>query len=224
MKSRFQRAGAGAKKAPRGRGRAGAALLCACAMLAAAAAVAAATAGEAYALPAAALSGRVHGAEAQEGGGFLFTLGVSVSESAEAYCAIDFNVVSSDYERLHILDLAASPDEKLFEISFAEDFGTAYHKGRVDEATGEIDYLIGIFDQNSQNGIKDAMEICGITFVYEGGAPQTVRLENLQLVYFDADGTVRSEKKGETAVIEISEEALLADAAAGAGAESGDGA
>jgi hypothetical protein len=224
LKTGHQMGAASTKKARRWRGGARAAAIGACAALSLATAGALGEA--ACAIPAAALSGRVAGAEMQEDGGFRFTLGVSVSESADAYCAMDFNVVSSDHARLHILDLAAEPDEKLFEISFAEDFGTAYHKGRVDEATGEIDYLVGIFDQSSQNGIKDAMDVCGITFVYEGGEPQTIRLENLQLVYFDAEGAVRSEKRGDAAVIEISEDALLAAAAGGAGegAESGGGA
>lgn len=127
-----------------------------------------------------------------DGDGMLFTLSVAMGAPSEPYASLDFNLVCSDNEMLAIVDNSEQGDRSNLDISFPPAHGSAYHKGRIDELTGAISYLIGIFSPVGGNAITDETEVCTVKLRYTGDEPQTLSLAGLKLVYKDAEGNITS--------------------------------
>jgi hypothetical protein len=128
-----------------------------------------------------------------EGGALHFNLNVDVGTPTETYSSLDFSLVSAEPEHLYIEKDPENDSEKNLKITFPEQYGNAYHKGRLDD-NGAMRHLIGIFSQSGQNDIDSETEICSISMVYDGDAPVLLSLEGLQLVYIDDGGAVSSAK------------------------------
>ncbi|MDR2671363.1 MAG: hypothetical protein LBC26_06560 [Oscillospiraceae bacterium] len=128
--------------------------------------------------------------ESGESGDIIVTVDIAVGAPTEPYASLDFNLVSSDYEHLRILDL--DDDEKVtaLDIMFTPDYGQAYHRGRVDEETGGYRYLMGIYAQTGGNLIAGATDVCTVRLRYRGEETQTLQLRDVKLIYIDDTGGV----------------------------------
>lgn len=123
-------------------------------------------------------------------GSQTITMYISVSAPTEPYASMDFNLVSSSAEHLSIVDKSAAGDRSDLDITFTSDYGGAYHKGRIDEATGAISYLIGIFSTEGGNPITEETDICTVKLRYSGQVPQTVAVTDMKLVYKNEAGEI----------------------------------
>ena len=126
-----------------------------------------------------------------------FTMQIDVSAPSEPYASLDFNLVSSNSESLQIIDNSEAGDRSDLDIEFTPNFSGAYHKGRIDETSGAISYLIGIFSMEGGNKVTEGTNICSIRFRYTGEAEEQISLDNLKLVYKNTDGAIESVNHGE---------------------------
>ena len=126
------------------------------------------------------------------GDGLEFTLNIDISEPSEPYSSLDFNLVSSDYECLAIVDNSQSGDRSDLDITFAPGYGNAYHKGRIDDASNAVSYLLGVFSSSGGNAITGETNICGIRMHYTGQAAQELSIRDLKLIYKTSDGLIDS--------------------------------
>jgi hypothetical protein len=138
-----------------------------------------------------------------DGGDIIVTAEIAVGAPSESYASLDFNLVSSDYERLQIVDLNDSEEVTELDVAFAPGYGHAIHKGRPDGDTGGYRYLIGIFSQTGGNLIDGATDICSVKLRYSGEEPQTLLVRDMKLVYVDEAGGVGSAPVGDPAVLTI---------------------
>jgi hypothetical protein len=155
-------------------------------------AMAALAAAPAYAAPDAGLRADITDVT-KEGGELRFNLNIAAEAPTENYSSLDFSLVSDDPEHLYIDKDPEGDSEKNLLIAFPDTYGSAYHKGRLDDS-GAMRHLIGIFSQSGQNDIGEETEICSVSMVYSGDGPATLSLEGLQLVYIDEDNAVQSVK------------------------------
>jgi len=121
-----------------------------------------------------------------------FTLSISLSRATQPYSSLDFNLVSSDYHNLTITNNNPDGSEDDLAISFVSGYGSAYHKGRVVEDSGEISYLIGIFSTSGGNTIIDETDICSVRLRYSGITPQHLSIRDLRLIYKTPAGLIDS--------------------------------
>ena len=143
----------------------------------------------AAATPAADLSMQIADWE-QVGDAVEFNVVIDIGTPSEPYASLDFSIVSSNEERLHIVDLSEIRDKSKLAFDFSPDYGGVYHKGRIDEADGSVSYLVGLFSQTSGNNIMDETNICSVKLRYSGDLEQELSLENLKLVYKNPDGEI----------------------------------
>ncbi|MDR0818602.1 MAG: hypothetical protein LBN43_03400 [Oscillospiraceae bacterium] len=127
-----------------------------------------------------------------DGNDIIVTVDIAVTSPTEPYASLDFNLVSSDYEHLAILDLDDDEEVTELDIAFAPDYGQAYHSGRFDDETSGYRYLIGIYSQSSGNQITEATEVCSVRLRYSGDITQTLLIRDMKLVYIDDVGGVAS--------------------------------
>jgi hypothetical protein len=154
--------------------------------------MAALAAAPAYAAPDAGIRADISDIK-EEGGELRFSLNIAAEAPTENYSSLDFSLVSADPEHLYIDKDPEGDSEKNLRIAFPDAYGSAYHKGRLDE-DGAMRHLIGIFSQSGQNDIGEETEICSVSMVYSGDGPATLSLEGLQLVYIDENNEVQSVK------------------------------
>ena len=126
----------------------------------------------------------------REGDDVILTVDISIGSSAEPYASLDFNLVSSDSEQLSVAKKNSDGDADALDISFVPEYGGAYHKGRIDDASGEIRYLVGVYAQSSGNIISDATNLCTVKLRYSGEEMQTLSIEDMRLVYKNASGEI----------------------------------
>ena len=119
-----------------------------------------------------------------------FNVIIDVGKPSEPYASMDFSIVSSNEEHLHIVDLSANGDKSSLAFEFAPEYGGVYHKGRIDELNGSVSYLVGFFSQSSGNNIADETSICSVRFRYTGDSEEEISLENLKLVYKNPEGEI----------------------------------
>ena len=156
-----------------------------------------------------------------------FTVNIGISKPSEPYASLDFSIVSSNSENLQIVDRSESGDRSNLDIEFpSEDYGGVYHKGRIDETSGAISYLVGVFSQESGNNISDEADICSVRFRYNGEAPAEISLDGLKLVYKNSNGDIDNAEAKTSIKQEVTLEALsgnrvpLSSAALGQDSES----
>jgi hypothetical protein len=123
----------------------------------------------------------------------IITVDIAISEPSNPFASLDFNLISSDYNSLSIVDLGDTEAVNL-DISFTQEYGHMVHNGRADEATGGYRYLIGIYSQSGGNLINEATDICSVRLRYSGDEVQTLSVSDLKLVYIDSSGEVTSAK------------------------------
>ena len=145
----------------------------------------------AHAIPTAEVSMEIKDVEVADDG-FIFTLDITVAKPSEPYASLDFNLITSDYATLSIIDLNGDPEVTELDIDFAPGYGKAYHPGEEDSDTGGHRYMMGIFTQAANNGISDEMTICSVKMHYHGDATQTLRIRDMKLVYVNSAGGVAS--------------------------------
>ena len=117
---------------------------------------------------------------------------IDIGSPSEPYASLDFNLVSSSEEHLSVVDLSEAGDKSKLAFDFSPDYGGAYHAGRIDEASGSVRYLVGIFSQSSGNNIAAETNICVVRLRYTGDLEQELSLENLKLIYKNTDGEITS--------------------------------
>ena len=126
------------------------------------------------------------------GDGVEFTLSIDISEPSEPYSSLDFNLVSSDYACLAIVDRSPDADRSSLAVAFAPGYGNAYHEGRIDSASGAVSYLIGIFSPSGGNAITSETNICAIRMRYTGQEAQELAIRDMKLIYKTSDGLIAS--------------------------------
>ena len=169
---------------------------------------------QATAAPAADLSMQITDFE-QVGGAFEFNVEISIAKPSEPYASMDFSIVSSNEESLHIVDLSAAGDKSKLAVEFTPDYGGAYHKGRINEADGSVSYLVGIFSRESGNKIAEETGVCTVRFSYTGDAEAELSLDGLKLIYKNPEGEITGVPMDNSVSQTISQENLeyLSDAA-----------
>ena len=144
---------------------------------------------KAFAEPAAELSIRIEDLQ-QVGDAVEFSAVIDIGKPSEPYASLDFSIVSSNEESLHIVDLSETGDKSSLAFEFSPDYGGVYHEGRAGEADGSVSYLVGLFSQESGNNIEDEINICSVRFRYTGDSEEELSLENLKLVYKNPEGDI----------------------------------
>ena len=141
--------------------------------------------------------------------GTLFTVNIYLEKPKEPYASMDFYLVTSDADKLFIIQKSEADKENNLDIEFPSDFGSAYHEGRIDENTGAARYLIGVFSFESGNPISEAVDVCSVRMLYKGENPQTLNIENMKLVFQnDAGDIVSAQNTREMPVLFIDGEHL----------------
>ena len=123
-----------------------------------------------------------------------FTLKIDVAKSSEPYASLEFNIVSSNSQKLHIIDLSEEVGKSNLDIEFSPEFGGVYHKGRIDETRGTISYLVCLFSMENGNPISEKTNVCTVRFRYESDSAEEILLKDLKLVYKNADNIIDSAK------------------------------
>ena len=144
---------------------------------------------QALAAPAADLSMRITDRQ-QVGDAVEFSAVIDIGKPTEPYASLDFSIVSSNEESLHIVDLSENGDKSNLAFEFSPDYGGVYHKGRINEEDGSVSYLVGLFSQETGNNITDETNICTVRFRYTGDAEEELSLEGLKLVYKNPQGEI----------------------------------
>jgi hypothetical protein len=135
-----------------------------------------------------------------------FTLTVSAVGPYEPCSAIEFAFVSSDRTDLFIRPLA----EENLDITFAEDLGGVYHRGRDGAEPGSISHLVGLYVKDGVNDISGDRTLCRIGLRYEGVEPCQIRLEQILRVRTDETGAVANDPVSSTLVLDIDPEVFAA--------------
>ena len=143
----------------------------------------------ALAAPAAELSMTITDME-RVGDAVEFNVVIDIAKPSEPYTSLDFNIVSSNGESLHIVDLSEQEDKSSLAFEFTPDYGGVYHKGRVNEEDGSVSYLVGLFSQESGNNIAEGTNICTVRFRYTGDSEEEVSLAGLKLIYKNSEGEI----------------------------------
>lgn len=143
----------------------------------------------AYALPDASVKMAIRDAK-WEGEEIIFTVDISIDSPSEPYSSLDFNLVSSNNEKLSIINKNPGSDNGALDITFAEKYGSAYHPGRFDESSGEGRYMMGIYSQTGKNDITEATDVCSVRMKYSGTDTQVLSISDLKLVYENANGAI----------------------------------
>ncbi len=137
------------------------------------------------------------------------TVEIAVTAPGEPYASLDFNLITSSYDSLRVVDLDDDPEVTDLDIDFAPGYGNAYHGGQDDPATGGYRYLIGVFSQSTGNNITDAVTVCTLRLSYSQGASATLQVRDLKLVYVDKEGGVAAAPvASENAVLTIDGDTL----------------
>ena len=139
-------------------------------------------------------------------GGVMFTLNIGIDAPSEPYASLDFSIVSGNGARLHIVDLSEEADSSELAFEFTPEYGGVYHRGRTDETSGAVSYLVGLFSRESGNNIADASHICAVKLLYTGDSAVQLSLENLKLVYKNAEGDITGAPSGAVVSQSISPE------------------
>ena len=121
----------------------------------------------------------------------VFTVSISADSPTETYASLDFKLVSSDGEKLSVVEKASESGD--LDIYFTPDYGGAYHKGRTGGSGSELSYLIGIYAQTGGNVISDATDICSVRMRLTGEETQTLSIEDMKLIYKNTDGEIVGE-------------------------------
>jgi hypothetical protein len=138
-----------------------------------------------------------------------FTLRIDIGEPSEPYSALDFNLVSSNFMSLSIASDSLGGDGSGLAIEFVQGYGSANHKGRIDETSGAISYLMGIFSPSGGNAISGDISVCSIRIRYEGQEPETLSIKDLRLIYVTADGFIDSVRIEPGVLFAVSPEAFV---------------
>ncbi|MDR0671698.1 MAG: hypothetical protein LBF64_05230, partial [Oscillospiraceae bacterium] len=121
--------------------------------------------------------------------GVNFALTVSAVGPYEACSAVEFALVSSDRADLFIRPLG----EEDLDVTFAEDLGGVYHRGRDGAEPGSISYLVGLYVRDGVNDIDGDRMLCRVGLRCEGSGAHQIRLEQILRVRTDDAGAVVSE-------------------------------
>ena len=134
----------------------------------------------------------------------IFDLEIDVGVPSEPYASLDFNIVSSDEAKLHIIDLSANGDKSKLAIDFSSEYSGVYHKGRVNEADGSVSYLVGLFSQSSGNNINAETSVSTVRLRYTGDSVVDLSLSDLKLVYKNGDGEITAAPSDKSVRMQIS--------------------